>query len=86
MSKDLQNYLDECGNVSCWPAKKAYQNEVLAYLVEYFDFDTVYTENEVNDIIKQHHTFLDWPLLRRELVEGGFLLRDRGGYEYRRIK
>ena len=65
-----------------WPAKHAAKEEVLAYLAEKFEFGSDYTEHEVNAILAGWHTFEDFFLLRRELVESGWLLRLANGSRY----
>lgn len=80
----LKNYLDAEGRVTRWPARKnkADQELVLRYLATHFVFGEIYTEPEVNDLLKQHHTFEDWALLRRELFERGYINRNKDGSEY----
>jgi hypothetical protein len=50
-----------------------------------FELGRFYHEREVNEVLKQWHTFSDWPLLRRELVERGLMTRNRDGTNYRRV-
>ena len=40
------------------------------------------TEREVNEVLKQWHTFEDWALLRRELFMYKFLKRYKDGTQY----
>lgn len=80
----LRRFLDEQGRVAVWPSKPAHKQIILAYLATKFAPDRTYTEKEVNEILNNWHTFTDWPLLRRGLVDAGLLSRDRNGYEYRR--
>jgi hypothetical protein len=79
----ISNFIDADGRVVVWPKKHANKDLVVAYLATKFDSGVVYDEHEVNDILKAWHTFQDWSLLRRELVERKYLSRDREGYEYR---
>lgn len=81
---EIKHFLDKSGNVSSWPSKKSRQLLVLEYLSNFFEKEKSYSEAEVNQILKSHHTFSDWPLLRRELVENSLLSRDKNGYQYRR--
>ena len=81
----LHRFLDAEDKVVQWPAKHADKQLVLAYLAEKFAFGRVYHEREINDILNQWHTFQDWPLLRRSLVDSGYLQRNLTGTEYRRI-
>ena len=81
----IERFLNDSGLVQQWPKKLADKRLVLSYLVTKFDFDHSYHEREVNEILKQWHTFSDWPLLRRELFEQDFLERNRSGTDYRRL-
>jgi len=78
----LRNYLDEDGRVLVYPSKRRGKQLVLAYLAEKFEPGRRYSEREVNDLLRAHHTFEDWALLRRDLFEMGFLRRTRDGSAY----
>lgn len=82
--KDVSRFLDDNGKVAVWPKKHADKHLVLVYLVNKFVYHQIYTESEVNEILNQWHTFGDWPLLRRALIDSGLMMRDRNGYAYRR--
>ena len=49
---------------------------MLDFLAARFEAGHDYAEREVNDLLKRHHSFGDWALLRRELVESGRFRRD----------
>jgi RimJ/RimL family protein N-acetyltransferase len=88
-SKGLEGvgrFLDDEEHLTNWPAKSADKLASLEFLSTKFGFGLTYSEHQVNDLLKEWHTFQDWPLLRRELFEKGFLDRNRDGSEYRRIK
>ena len=53
-----------------------------AYLSLKFNKGVIYSESEVNEIIKNWHTFGDWALLRRELFEAKLLDRKKDCSEY----
>jgi hypothetical protein len=81
----LAMFLDAEGRVTRWPVRRyraAGQKLILEYLATKFDVGRVYTEKEVNAILKQYHTFEDWALLRRELFEQGYLNREKDGSQY----
>lgn len=81
----IASYLDVAGRVTAWPSKRNNRHKqglVLQYLATYFQEGRTYSEAEVNAVIKQHHTFGDHALLRRELVERGFLRRTRDCSQY----
>lgn len=81
----IEKFLDENGKVIRWPKKWPDRLQVLAYLSEKFEPDTSYHERDMNEILKQWHTFGDWALLRRELYDHGFFERNTSGTEYRRL-
>jgi len=83
---DVQRFLADDGLVKQWPKKLADKKLVLAYLATKFEFDRSYHEREVNEVLKQWHTFSDWALLRRELFEQGFLDRNKSGTNYQRLQ
>lgn len=82
MAKGIEQFLDEKGRLVQWPAKRALKEEVCAYLAGKFQPGRNYTEHEVNAVISGWHTFGDYFLLRRELVESGWMLRLQDGSRY----
>lgn len=82
MKNDIEKYLDDKGRIKTWPAKLEKKKEVLEYLSTKFDYVKFYTEKEVNNIIDNWHTFNDYFLLRRGLVDYKLLLRTRNGARY----
>ena len=84
MDDTLKKYLDDEGRVTRWPGQKHHRDKIiiLDYLASKFAIGIEYSEHEVNVILKQHHTFDDWALLRRELFERGDLNRDKAGKSY----
>jgi hypothetical protein len=83
---ELRNLLDTEGRVQRWPSKVAQKTAVLEYLASKFEFDTSYTEPQVNAILKEWHVFSDWALLRRELFQRGLLDRTANGSSYIRLE
>lgn len=79
-------FLDAQGRLASWPAKVTDKLSVLEYLSTKFAYEKAYSEQEVNQLLKEWHTFHDWPLLRRELFENGFIKRNRDGSNYERVK
>ncbi len=76
MSANPRDVIDENGIVRRWPKKRAEREMVLSHLAQLFQPDRLYAESEVNDLLRSRHSFEDWALLRRELVEAGILDRD----------
>ncbi|PKM63561.1 MAG: transcriptional regulator [Firmicutes bacterium HGW-Firmicutes-20] len=82
MEKEIENYLDELGRIKQWPSKLVMKNKVLDYLSTKFSDETKYTEAQVNEILIQWHTFNDYFILRRGLIDSGWLKRHRDGSQY----
>lgn len=80
----IERFLNKHHQVSVWPAKDVGRIIVLNYLIEKFEPNTNYSETQVNQILKQWHTFEDWALLRRELFDRGYFEREPDGTRYRR--
>jgi hypothetical protein len=86
MSSGIERFIGKDKRVFSWPKKHRDKDLVLAYLITKFDFNTTYNELQVNEILKQWHTFSDWLLLRRELFERGYFDRNSDGSIYKRLK
>jgi len=78
----IDKFLDTEGRIKQLPSKGMTKQELLTYLASKFDFDIDYTEKKVNEIIKTWHTFDDYFLLRRELIDYRFLCRTIDGSRY----
>ncbi len=79
----LKRFLDNKGKVAIYPSKLRSKHIVLEYLSEKFDNEVVYSEAEVNEILKEHHTFEDWARLRRDLVDFKYMSRSQDGARYK---
>lgn len=64
------------------PVKHSHKLLVLEYLVSKFEIGKAYTEAQVNAIIDEWHTFGDYFILRRELIDSGLLRRLPDGSKY----
>ncbi|MCL2670440.1 MAG: DUF2087 domain-containing protein [Clostridiales bacterium] len=82
IDQQLLPFLDEAGRLKQYPAKRAKQLMALAYLAAKFEPERSYTETEVNELLNEWHNFGDWALLRRDLVDTGYLNRDKWGKAY----
>ncbi len=82
MAQMVDRFLDGEGKLTIWPSKQAAREEVIAYLAGKFEYDRDYTEHEVNAILSGWHTFGDFFILRRELVERGWMMRLKNGSRY----
>ena len=86
MNDDRERFLDPEGRVQAWPAKRAMQRLILEYVSEKFEIGRIYSEKEVNAILQNWHTFGDYFILRRGLIEERLFERTRNGAEYRRLE
>ena len=76
---------DEHGRLARWPNKYSVQRLAMWVLWMQFDSRRVYTEREVNQVLKAWHTFGDHVTLRRELINDRLLTRKSDGSEYRKL-
>lgn len=79
---ELKRFQDDEGRITLFPSKTRNKIIALLYLSTKFEQGIAYTEKEINDIIELNHTFQDKWLLRRELVDRGFLQRKKDGSAY----
>ena len=79
---NISPFLDDEGRIKQWPAASKTKIAVVGYLAGKFDKNRVYNEKEVNEIINEWHTFNDYSLLRRSLIDYKFMGRTRNGTEY----
>ncbi|MGX8795472.1 DUF2087 domain-containing protein [Fusibacter sp. JL298sf-3] len=84
--KIVDRFLDDEGRVKLWPSKRSKQNLIYKYLTEAFDSKPSYTEFEVNCALMKAHTFGDHFLLRRGLIDEGYLKREKDGSVYYRCR
>ena len=75
---------DTQGRLQQWPAKRSVQQLVLWPLWMRFEAKRVYSEAEVNAVLKAAHAFGDHATLRRELVNARLLERTPDCREYRK--
>lgn len=79
---EIRQFLDGAGKIKQLPQKQRVRLAVLGYLAEKFETDSVYTEKAVNALCQQWHTFNDYFILRRELVDSGLICRKPNGSAY----
>ncbi|MBN1679594.1 MAG: metalloregulator ArsR/SmtB family transcription factor [Anaerolineae bacterium] len=77
--KVLSDYIHD-GKLKQIPTKEKKLIVILRWLITRFEPGRRYTERDVNDIIEG--VYDDYAMLRRELVDFGFLARDSGGGGY----
>jgi len=83
LPRDLRPFIDESGRLRQWPARHKVQKMAVALLALRFEHGREYSEKDVNFTLMDGHTFADWALLRRNLVDWGFLARESDGTRYR---
>ena len=64
------------------PTKESHKRYVLKYLASKFESGKNYSEAQVNALIDQWHTFGDYFVLRRELIDSGIMKRLPNGSKY----
>ncbi|EPH68650.1 hypothetical protein D929_02748 [Enterococcus faecalis 02-MB-P-10] len=77
-------FFNEEGELQVIPKKSKAKIEVFSMIIELFECNRLYTESEVNDVLKK--VYSDYVLLRRYLIEYKFLSRDLYGREYERVR
>ncbi len=78
----LRRFLDDEGRLKQWPGKQAMKALAVEYLATKVQRGCDYTETDINGLVNRWHTFGDFFLLRRSLVEYGYLRRERDGSRY----
>ncbi|HBE85508.1 MAG TPA: hypothetical protein DDW53_08830 [Lachnoclostridium sp.] len=78
----IDKFLDNQGKITQLPQKQSIRAATLCYLAEKFESNRNYTEKEVNSICEAWHTFGDYFILRRELIDYGLLCREPDGSRY----
>jgi hypothetical protein len=76
---------DDQGRLVRWPNKYSVQRLAMWVLWMQFESRRVYTEREVNQVLKAWHTWGDHVTLRRELINDRLLTRKPDGSEYRKL-
>ena len=78
----MNKLINEVEGIVRWPKKPSDKNFVIEWLSKKFESEKQYSEKEINQIIKEHHSFDDIALLRRELISKKFLGRKKDGSMY----
>ena len=83
-SKTLKCF-DFSGRLARWPLKLSQQRLAMWVLWTRFDARRVYTEAEVNHVLKAWHVYGDHATLRRELINHQLMARKDDCSEYRKL-
>ena len=78
--RELSAHLNPDGTIRQIPRQAGKLRVILNYLINAFEVDRVYTEKEINAILKPFNE--DVSSLRRDLVDAGLLARERDGSRY----
>jgi hypothetical protein len=78
--KVLATYLNADGSIKQLPSEPGKLQVILNYLLEAFTPGVIYTEKEVNLIIRRFH--IDTAGLRRDMIDRGMLQRKSDGSQY----
>ncbi len=73
----LAKYLKK-GRITAWPRSHERRAVLLDFLAQNFEPGERYSEAQVNAVLGRFHD--DFAMLRRYLVDEGFMERDRGVY------
>ena len=76
---------DFSGRLTRWPPKLSQQTLAMWVLWTRFDARRVYTEAEVNRVLKAWHVYGDHATLRRELIDHRLMTRKDDCSEYRKL-
>lgn len=80
--KNIKQFLDNNGRIRQIPVSNKTKIQLLTYLTSKFELGEFYNEKEVNEIINDWHTFGDYFLLRRLLIDYNLLIRTANGDRY----
>jgi hypothetical protein len=84
-AKKALEHFDAAGRLERWPQKLSVQRLAMWVLWTRFDARRVYTEAEVNQILKGWHLYGDHVTLRRELIDHRLMTRKSDCSEYRKL-
>lgn len=83
LPRELRPFVDEDGRLNRWPSRHKVQRMAATLLAARFERGREYTEAEVNFLLIESHTFGDWAIIRRSLVDWRYLDRESNGSRYR---
>lgn len=81
-----RRYFDDAGCLQRWPKKHSHRDACLWVLWSRLPARQRWSERELNERLRAQERLGDHLLLRRALVDGGWLARTDDGGEYRRIE
>lgn len=84
--EDALRVFDNDGIMLRWPKKTSVQALCIAWFWSLLPAKADLTETQVNEIVQNAEGFGDHVLVRRSLIDHGFVTRTRDGRTYRRIE
>ena len=84
--KQLIRHYDNDGRLIRWPKKFTVRMLTLWVMWSRLPARQSMSEPEINEFIEARHLFTDHALLRRELVDRGFISRTADGRQYTRLE
>ena len=82
----ILRYFDADGRLIRWPGKASHRPDCLWVMWSRLPARHSMHEREINERLGAEHLFGDHALLRRELVDGGWMSRTFDGRDYRRLE
>lgn len=79
-------YFDDEGVLMSWPSRYGHQMLCLWVFWSRIPRGGVFTEIEISELLKHWNGFGDHALIRRAMIDGKMLERNRNGREYRRVE
>jgi hypothetical protein len=79
-----KEYLEKCLKNRQFPSNDFLKQIILKRIMQDFNNNQIYSEKEVDQIIKKY--FDDYTLIRRELINFGYMQRDPIKMEYKVVK
>lgn len=83
---EIKSFINGEGKLTQFPSKRGKQLICIAYIAQKLTKSAEYTEKEFNELLNGLHTFGDPCLLRRELLNAGYVSRTPDGKKYTVIK
>ena len=82
MTKSIAAFQDDHGRVTTWPSnrRRVHQLAVLSHLSAQLEGGHLYSEAELDTFLHEQTTLGDVSVLRRELLDGDYLMSGEEGY------
>ncbi len=84
--RTLAKYFDGDGRLVRWPSKFSHREPCVWVMWSRLVPREVYSEKQINDLLKANLGFSDYVVVRRWLIDLGLVSRTADGREYRRVE